>query len=228
MKKALLVVALLGGAMYVNAQDMTPDKSTQLITSVDQISISSLATDEGSVEGLLDRDYENDIQDDINFVCVNNVSADDQYIEVTLPASYQNVQVELRERWAAKWLNPGWTYDWAPRATEFQVLDGTDYVTLVAKDENFNTEFHKDGTFVTIDLKHTNSFNKVRLLFLANPNKNIVQLGELQMYPLKGATGINKVEAAAAENGVAYNLAGQKVANGYKGIVVVNGKKVVK
>ena len=40
-------------------------------------------------------------------------------------------------------------------------------------------------------------------------------------------TGINNVNAAKAENGVMYNLAGQKVNNGYKGVVIMNGKKVV-
>ena len=40
------------------------------------------------------------------------------------------------------------------------------------------------------------------------------------------STGINTVKAAS-ENGVRYNLAGQKVAEGYKGVVIMNGKKVV-
>ncbi len=40
------------------------------------------------------------------------------------------------------------------------------------------------------------------------------------------STGINTVKATS-ENGVRYNLAGQKVAEGYKGVVIENGKKVV-
>lgn len=39
--------------------------------------------------------------------------------------------------------------------------------------------------------------------------------------------GINNVNAAKAENAVRYNLAGQKVNAGYKGVVIMNGKKVV-
>lgn len=39
-------------------------------------------------------------------------------------------------------------------------------------------------------------------------------------------TGINNVKANA-ENAVRYNLAGQKVSNDYKGVVIENGKKVV-
>lgn len=40
-------------------------------------------------------------------------------------------------------------------------------------------------------------------------------------------TAINKVEAKKAENGVIYNLAGQRVAQPTKGLYIVNGKKVV-
>lgn len=39
--------------------------------------------------------------------------------------------------------------------------------------------------------------------------------------------GINNVNAAKAENAVRYNLAGQKVGNDFKGVVIMNGKKVV-
>ena len=38
--------------------------------------------------------------------------------------------------------------------------------------------------------------------------------------------GINKVNTLV-ETGVRYNLAGQRVGNDYKGIVIVNGRKVV-
>ena len=41
-----------------------------------------------------------------------------------------------------------------------------------------------------------------------------------------GGTGINNVKANA-ENAVRYNLAGQKVSNDYKGVVIENGKKML-
>ena len=40
-----------------------------------------------------------------------------------------------------------------------------------------------------------------------------------------GSTGISTVKAQKAQNNVIYNLAGQKVGNDYKGIVIMNGKK---
>jgi hypothetical protein len=39
--------------------------------------------------------------------------------------------------------------------------------------------------------------------------------------------GINNVTTAKAENAVRYNLAGQKVNNDYKGVVIMNGKKML-
>ena len=41
-----------------------------------------------------------------------------------------------------------------------------------------------------------------------------------------GSTGINNVKANV-ENAVRYNLAGQKVNNGFKGVVIMNGKKML-
>jgi len=40
-------------------------------------------------------------------------------------------------------------------------------------------------------------------------------------------SGIANITTAKAENGVRYNLAGQKVNAGYKGVVIVNGKKML-
>lgn len=41
------------------------------------------------------------------------------------------------------------------------------------------------------------------------------------------ATGINNITAAKAQNGVRYNLAGQRVGKDFKGIVIENGKKMI-
>ena len=40
-------------------------------------------------------------------------------------------------------------------------------------------------------------------------------------------TAISTVKAVKGETGVRYNLAGQKVGNGFKGVVIENGKKLV-
>ena len=46
-------------------------------------------------------------------------------------------------------------------------------------------------------------------------------------FVLSNHTGINTVKAVEAEDSAAYNLAGQKVADGFKGIVVKNGRKMI-
>lgn len=46
--------------------------------------------------------------------------------------------------------------------------------------------------------------------------------------PEKTETGIETVKTNTTEGTAMYNLAGQKVAEGYKGVVIMNGKKVVK
>ena len=50
------------------------------------------------------------------------------------------------------------------------------------------------------------------------------------IYTLKveaGSTGISTVKAQKTQNNVIYNLAGQKVDNSYKGVVIMNGKKML-
>ena len=45
------------------------------------------------------------------------------------------------------------------------------------------------------------------------------------------ATAVSEVEAAtvkAVANGKVYNVAGQEVSDSYKGIVIIDGKKIVK
>ena len=58
-----------------------------------------------------------------------------------------------------------------------------------------------------------------------NPGADFI----IDAYELKAGdiSGINDIVAETATNGVMYNLAGQKVGNGYKGIAIINGKKVL-
>ena len=44
---------------------------------------------------------------------------------------------------------------------------------------------------------------------------------------IKGATAIQTVKTSRATDGAVYNLAGQKVGNDFKGIVIKNGKKML-
>lgn len=71
-------------------------------------------------------------------------------------------------------------------------------------------------------------------------NDNVVVYGKLtdyngtkefttgsSIYSLNGTTGINTITTNDATDGVTYNLAGQRVAESYKGAVIRNGKKFI-
>ena len=54
------------------------------------------------------------------------------------------------------------------------------------------------------------------------------QIGNGFIYSLNGTTtGINTITTDGATDGVTYNLAGQRVAESYKGAVIRNGKKFI-
>jgi len=57
-----------------------------------------------------------------------------------------------------------------------------------------------------------------------------ILISSIEITPVakEDVTGIKGIEAAADANAPAYNLAGQKVNDGFKGLVIMNGKKVVK
>ena len=69
------------------------------------------------------------------------------------------------------------------------------------------------------------SGNDAHILFQCGAFVGTVKIYKVELYEVE-ATGINNVKANA-ENAVRYNLAGQKVSNDYKGVVIENGKKVV-
>ena len=69
---------------------------------------------------------------------------------------------------------------------------------------------------------------KYTLTGMGSKYKENYQLYLISFVKTADPTGISAVKAAAAvQNGTIYNLAGQVVNRGYKGLVIINGKKVV-
>lgn len=58
-------------------------------------------------------------------------------------------------------------------------------------------------------------------------NKQHVRYVRTLIYTSDTPTGITSVSADKAQNGVRYNIAGQRVNNGFKGLVIENGKKKI-
>ena len=60
-----------------------------------------------------------------------------------------------------------------------------------------------------------------------DPDKKPAQVSVLGAWLVTTTTGISNIESVKLQDGKAFNLAGQQVGKGYKGIVIKNGKKMV-
>lgn len=97
--------------------------------------------------------------------------------------------------------------DYDGSSSEWPSFNGSDEITFTTK----------EGVAIkTVGIQYTDSENKPA---------NVSVLGA---WLVSTPTGISKVEnLKAAQDGKCFNLAGQQVAKGYKGIVIKNGKKMV-
>ena len=77
-------------------------------------------------------------------------------------------------------------------------------------------------------------FQKKKVDYTFGVNKSYLLLPEgssakgLEVFFFDETTGINSIESELLNSGKVYNLNGQRVDNNYKGVVIVNGKKVIK
>lgn len=157
--------------------------------------------------------------------------------DVTGGALVINNTVALEEWWN---LQP-FVLDW------FNVKEGANYniaIYMEATDEvTYNINFGTWGSSMPLygikapaargwsvctieNATFATSGNDAHILFQCGAFVGTVKIYKVELYEVEG-TGINNVNAAKAENAVRYNLAGQKVSNDYKGVVIENGKKVV-
>jgi hypothetical protein len=111
------------------------------------------------------------------------------------------------------------------------VFEGNFAEFVLTDDPNTTCQTITQFALQACDKNHTVIIKKV--VFIKNDDTEV--LPEYKgddwggtAYTIEDLTdGINNVNAAKAENGVMYNLAGQKVNNGYKGVVIMNGKKML-
>ena len=86
------------------------------------------------------------------------------------------------------------------------------------------------GLDETAPEKETNVYPAVTVEVSAGEVVLTYPTGSMNFYGFEagnGATAIQTVKAAQANDGAIYNLAGQKVGNDFKGVVIKNGKKMV-
>lgn len=109
-------------------------------------------------------------------------------------------------------------------------LKGVTSVTTIGKqtDDNFNYVL-KDGSDGVGFYQVNNDNYKVRAnsAYLAI-SYDAASAGAKLFIGLDGETSVEAVAAEVLPTGTAYNLQGQRVGNDYKGVVIVNGKKVIR
>ena len=88
---------------------------------------------------------------------------------------------------------------------------------------NFRMNYDEEtGIFTTANIMVENANYVDNLYYL-----NQIQAGAT-LTPGGDDNAVTSISAAAAEDGVAYNLAGQRIDKNFKGIIVMNGKKFLK
>ncbi len=92
--------------------------------------------------------------------------------------------------------------------------EGSDWPQFNGSDETtFTTK--EDAVIKNVGIQYT------------DPEKNPAKVSVLGAWLITTTTGISNIENVKLQDGKAFNLAGQQVAKGYKGIVIKNGKKMV-
>ena len=107
------------------------------------------------------------------------------------------------------------TADYNPLFKYQDWSDFTDIQATLAKDET-----HFEGKIATADALDYLQKNGLRF------QGQGFTLTKVEL-KVPAGSGINTINAAKVENAVRYNLAGQKVDNSFKGVVIVNGKKML-
>ena len=153
--------------------------------------------------------------------------------KLTLPKGYVATKVTLYS-YINKSVDDAKTSYWKEVNGTTYSLDGADVVNKNEEGEVVSTtptvqieqmQSYQDGT--NPDVKSFTFEGGVQTVTFTNTGTQPVFILSVE-YKEGTPSGISSVEANVAENNVAYNLAGQKVSDSYKGVVIINGKKVIK
>lgn len=96
--------------------------------------------------------------------------------------------------------------DYEEESSEWPSFNGSDEITFTTKE---------GAAIKSIGIQYT------------DPDKKPAQVSVLGAWLVTTTTGISNIESVKLQDGKCFNLAGQQVAKGYKGIVIKNGKKMV-
>ena len=166
---------------------------------------------------------------DVTFTITSETKAALAEFELTLPTGISIVFDEDEDDYVYE-LGSAMTVK-THSATIKQKESGAYYVLVMnTSGKEFKAE---SGDYLTVTLKASDDaatgeakMEKILLVALDESKMNTVTEATFAV-TVGGATGINGINADE-NDGAAYNLAGQKVGKNYKGIIVKNGKKMMK
>lgn len=135
------------------------------------------------------------------------VSFDKQYQQLAINGLAGKSNVTVKVKLAEPTPNVQMCVDYEDNTSEWPSFGGSDEITFTTK----------EGVAI----------KKVGIQYI-DPENNPAKVSVLGAWLVDTTTGISKVEnLKVAQDGKCFNLAGQQVAKGYKGIVIKNGKKMV-
>ena len=132
------------------------------------------------------------------------VSFDKQYQQLAINGLAGKSDVTVKVKLAGPTPNVQMCVDYE-EGSEWPPFNGSDETTFTTKE---------GGVIKTMGIQYTD-------------DKNPAKVSVLGAWLISTTTGISNIENVKLQDGKAFNLAGQQVAKGYKGIVIKNGKKMV-
>ena len=112
---------------------------------------------------------------------------------------------------------------------EFKIADekGGSNVLTVYHCKNFNNENYTEETINNFKEGDLVVVEGVLQIYVKGDNAT-PEINYCHLVSINGTTGISNATVEKTNNAPAYNVAGQRVGASYKGIVIINGKKVIK
>ena len=132
------------------------------------------------------------------------VSFDDQWQQLAINGLAGKSDVTVKVKLAEPTPNVQMCVDYE-EGSEWPQFNGSDETIFTTKE---------GGVIKTMGIQYTDE-------------KNPAKVSVLGAWLISTTTGISNIENVKLQDGKAFNLAGQQVAKGYKGIVIKNGKKMV-
>ena len=133
------------------------------------------------------------------------VSFDDQWQQLAINGLAGKSDVTVKVKLAEPTPNVQMCVDYE-EGSEWPQFNGSDETIFTTKE---------GGVIKTMGIQYT------------DPEKNPAKVSVLGAWLISTTTGISNIENVKLQDGKCFNLAGQQVAKGYKGIVIKNGKKMV-